>query len=172
MRINLREAAPQHQAALDQLHREAYGRADEAEELRQLRAQGRLAFSLIAEYEDQLIGHAAFSPIGLAGQPPEGPPGLALLFFAVHPAHQRRGVGTALLRRAIERLKARRHPFCVVHAELSLPARLGFQPAQELALTSPGSAHSEPLWALPLHPEARALLQGAQLEAQPPGAPA
>src|SRR5690606_8155510 len=59
-----------------------------------LRAAKALTVSLVAELDDQVIGHIAFSPVTITDGTPDwyglGP-------VSVSPEHQRMGIGTALI---------------------------------------------------------------------------
>lgn len=97
-----------------------------------LRRAGALTVSLVAEEGGQVIGHVAVSPVmvsdGVAGWYGLGP-------VSVAPACQGRGVGRALLERALAELRAQGAIGCVVLGEPGYYARFGFvaEPALVLA---------------------------------------
>lgn len=68
-----------------------------------LRAAGALTLSLVAEMDGRGVGHIAFSPVtisdGTSGWYGLGP-------LSVLPAHQRQGIGKALMHEGLSRLKA------------------------------------------------------------------
>ena len=68
-----------------------------------LRSSSALTVSLVAEFEDQVVGHIAFSPIAISDGTSHwhgmGP-------VSVLPDHQRQGVGTALVNEGLSRLRA------------------------------------------------------------------
>ncbi len=68
-----------------------------------LRTARALTVSLVAELDGRVIGHIAFSPIAISDRSPEwyglGP-------VSVLPAYQRQGIGKALIREGLSRLKA------------------------------------------------------------------
>jgi putative acetyltransferase len=68
-----------------------------------LRTAGALTLSLVAEVESEVVGHIAFSPIsisdGSAGWYGLGP-------VSVLPQYQRKGIGKALIRAGLSRLKS------------------------------------------------------------------
>lgn len=96
-----------------------------------LRRSGALTVSLVAE-EEVVVGHVAVSPVtvsgGVAGWYGLGP-------VSVAPACQGRGVGRALVERALAELRAQGAAGCVVLAEQDYYARFGFvaEPALVLA---------------------------------------
>ena len=71
-----------------------------------LRAAGALTISLVAEIDGQVVGHIAFSPIAISDDTTNwygmGP-------VSVLPAHQKQGIGTALIDEGLSLLKILRH---------------------------------------------------------------
>jgi putative acetyltransferase len=67
-----------------------------------LRSAGALAVSLVAEVDGRVLGHIAFSPVAVSDGSRNwyglGP-------VSVLPEHQRRGIGKALIREGLSRLK-------------------------------------------------------------------
>ena len=89
-----------------------------------LREDGVLALSLVAEDDDgMLAGHVAFSPVRLSG----GEPGwFGLGPVSVVPDRQGRGIGAALVRAGLARLRAEGADGCVVLGDPAYYARFGF----------------------------------------------
>jgi putative acetyltransferase len=93
-----------------------------------LREAGVLSLSLVAEQKGAVLGHLAFSPVGIADGSPDwyglGP-------VSVLPTCQGRGVGTALIAEGLARLQADGAHGCVVLGEPAYYGRFGFthQPA-------------------------------------------
>jgi putative acetyltransferase len=94
-----------------------------------LRANGRLALSIVASHGAGVIGHIAFSPVqvGEAG-------GLGLAPMAVLPEHQSRGVGALLVREGLATCVAQRQGFVVVLGEPEYYGRFGFERASARGL--------------------------------------
>ena len=65
-----------------------------------LRGQAQPFVSLIAEDNGAIVGHIMFSPVSLSGHPALKVMGLAPM--AVAPEHQRKGIGSALVRAGLE----------------------------------------------------------------------
>lgn len=90
-----------------------------------LRTAGDLAISLVAEGRDgRLLGHVGFSPVGI-GETDRGWYGLGPV--SVAPPHQRMGIGAALIRRGLDRLRSAGADGCVVLGEPQYYARFGFR---------------------------------------------
>jgi putative acetyltransferase len=89
-----------------------------------LREAGALTVSLVAERDGRVIGHIAFSPVTLSDGTPDwyglGP-------VAVLPEHQRQGVGKALVRAGLARLKALDARGCCVVGHPAYYTKFGFE---------------------------------------------
>jgi len=86
--------------AIVAIHRAAFGRDAEATLVRKLVDAGRATVSLVSvDDEDTVIGHVLLSPVSIE----EGDDGksLGLAPVAVHPDHQRQGIGHALIEEGI-----------------------------------------------------------------------
>ncbi|PTR23970.1 putative acetyltransferase [Luteibacter sp. OK325] len=96
----VRAATPDDLDAIVEVHRAAFGRDAEADLVRRLVAAGRASISLVAvDEEDTVLGHVLFSPVTIE----EGDDGksLGLSPVAVHPDHQRQGIGHDLVEEGI-----------------------------------------------------------------------
>lgn len=90
-----------------------------------LRADGDLALSLVLEDSaGRIVGHIAGSPVTMDGAH-RGWYGLGPV--SVLPEHQGEGLGTALIRRALERLRAVGASVCVVLGEPRFYSRFRFE---------------------------------------------
>jgi putative acetyltransferase len=87
-----------------------------------LRRDGDLTLSLVAEVDGAIVGHVAFSPIAIAGV--AGWYGLGPI--SVHPDHQRRGIGRALVGEGLNRLRALGAKGCALIGDPAYYSRLGF----------------------------------------------
>src|ERR1700759_2724926 len=79
----------------------AYSSQTEVKIVDALREGGALVLSLLALQEDEIIGHAAFSPVRIDGEP-GGWYGLGPV--SVRPDRQRQGIGSAIIRDGLHRL--------------------------------------------------------------------
>jgi putative acetyltransferase len=88
-----------------------------------LRAAEALAVSLVAELDGQVVGHIAFSPVTLSDGTPDwyglGP-------VSVLPAHQRQGIGGALIREGLSRLRGMGARGCCLVGHPGYYGRFGF----------------------------------------------
>jgi putative acetyltransferase len=121
-----------------------FSAGDEQEVIERLRKAGALALSIVAEQDNQILGHVAFSPAFTDG----GSEGwFALGPVCVEPSLQRQGIGTQLIRHGIDRLRAMEAAGCILVGDLSYYPRHGFQPFPDLA---PESEPAEYFMILPL----------------------
>jgi putative acetyltransferase len=95
-----------------------------------LRAAKALKVSLVAEVAGRVVGHIAFSPVTISDESPEwyglGP-------VSVLPGYQRRGIGSALIREGILRLKDLGARGCCLVGHPGYYRRFGFQNIRGLA---------------------------------------
>lgn len=92
--------------------------------VRALRAADALTVSLVAESDDEVIGHVAISPVSIS----DGSVGwYGLGPVSVLPERQGMAVGSELIRAALSRLRDIGAAGCVVLGEPSYYARFGFQ---------------------------------------------
>jgi putative acetyltransferase len=89
-----------------------------------LRASGDLTVSLVAVVGNTLVGHVAFSPIAVAGTYDRW---FGLAPVSVEPDQQQRGIGSALIRAGLERLRLRGAAGCVVLGNPAYYRRFGFE---------------------------------------------
>lgn len=100
-----------------------FSQGDEADCIEKLRADGDLTLSLVAIEDDRLVGHVAFSPVAIGEMEP-GWFGLGPV--AVWPDLQKNGIGGALIREGLDRLRAMGVPGCVLIGDPNYYVRFGF----------------------------------------------
>ncbi len=115
-----------------------------------LRARARPYISLVAESDGEVIGHIMFSPISLAGYPDLKIMGLAPM--SVAPEHQRRGIGSALVRAGLEQCRQMGIAAVVVLGHAKYYPRFGFTSASRFGLDSDYNVPEEVIMAMELQP--------------------
>lgn len=128
--LHIRPAHDGDRAALSDVHRTAFGQPLEAQLVEAL-ANGRHdRISLVAEVEGQIVGHVLLTELRLDAPPlpPSSPAvrALALAPLAVLPAHQRQGVGSALVRAALDEARRQVWRLVFVLGEPEFYGRFGF----------------------------------------------
>lgn len=96
-----------------------------------LRRAQALSLSLVAEINGQVVGHIAFSPVTISSQI-QGWYGLGPL--SVHPKFQGQGIGTALVKKGLARLKNLKAKGCVLVGHPGYYQKFGFQNVQGLVV--------------------------------------
>jgi putative acetyltransferase len=111
----------------------AFGRADEAQLIGRLRADGDVIFELVSDEDGAVTGHILFSRLwadrsGLFG---------ALAPLAVQPQGQRAGVGSALVRAGLENAREFGCHGVLVLGDPAYYGRFGFSAQAAAAVISP-----------------------------------
>jgi putative acetyltransferase len=101
----------------------------EAKVVDALRAAGALTLSLVATEGGEVIGHVAFSPVTINGSAGDwyglGP-------VSVWPDRQRTGIGQAIIREGLHRLRAMNAGGCVLLGAPAYYRRFGFESDPDL----------------------------------------
>jgi putative acetyltransferase len=139
----VRHEAPDDVMVIDEVIRAAFRDhpfSQQTEHLivRGLRAAGALNPSLVATLEGSVVGHLALSPVTI-GAMDSGWWGLGPV--SVVPAHQRSGIGSALIRSGLRRLRERRVAGCVVLGDPAYYGRFGFAPQAGPVCPGPPADH-------------------------------
>ncbi len=96
-----------------------------------LRAAGALSVSLVAERDGRVVGHIACSPVGMS----DGTPGwYGLGPVSVLPEYQRQGIGKALIRAGLARLKDLNARGCCLVGHPEYYRQFGFENPSDLAI--------------------------------------
>lgn len=92
--------------------------------IKELRAAGVLTISLVAEIDDQIVGHIAFSPVTIS----DGSTGwYGLGPVSVLPEYHRRGIGKSLINIGLDLLKDLEAQGCVLVGDPNYYKKFGFQ---------------------------------------------
>jgi len=122
--------------AIRAVNETAFGRADEAGLVDDLRNEGAVLGSFVADYGGDVVGHVLFSRM-LIETATESIPAVALAPLAVLPGYQRQGVGSRLVREGLQWLLDRGERFVLVLGDPAFYGRFGFTSARATALTTP-----------------------------------
>ncbi len=122
-------------AEIFEINRLAFGREDEGiliNDIRKTRSY-EFGFSLVAVKEDKILGHALFSK-GFITHRGRRFKCLVLGPIAVHPEHQRHGIGKALINEGLERAKEVGFGAVIVVGDPVYYSQFGFKPAVTMKL--------------------------------------
>jgi len=134
--------------AIRSVQTRAFAKDQEANIVDALRSNGAVTLSLVATWDDQVVGHILYSPAEIghvigAGLAPVG----------VLPERQRQGIGSRLIEEGTRRLKAAGCPFIVVLGHADYYPRFGFRPARPLGITCEWDVPDDVFLVLMLEPE-------------------
>lgn len=118
--LRMRNPKPADQTALSILLVSVFGQSNEWNLVQRLRDEGSVAEELVAEDEHGLVGHVCLSRL----HAPDG--WLALGPVAVRTEDQRRGIGSELVRHALDRARQARAKAVVVVGDPTYYHRFGF----------------------------------------------
>jgi putative acetyltransferase len=119
------------------------GHHGEAELIDRLRASCADMFSLVAEIDDQLVGHILFTPVVIECGKQQWH-GMGLGPMSVLPAYQSQRIGSRLIDAGLAGLRETGVPFVVVLGHPTYYPKFGFVPASNFGIKSTyGSAADE-----------------------------
>src|SRR4029079_10304974 len=119
-------------AAVHAVNVSAFETPAEANLVDALRDQAQPLVSLIAEDNGAIVGHIMFSPVSLSGHPALRIMGLAPM--AVVPEHQRKGIGSSLVRAGLEQCRQLGFGAVVVLGHPTYYPRFGFVPSTRFGM--------------------------------------
>jgi putative acetyltransferase len=153
--MEIRDEQPGDVDAVREVNGQAFGQDQEGRIVDALRSHGAVLLSLVAVSEGAVVGHILFSPLTV------GPVvGAALGPMAVLPVHQRHGIGSRLVERGLERLRAAGCPFVAVIGHPAFYPRFGFRPAAGQGLTCDWPVPPEAFMVAVLDPDVTDRLAG------------
>jgi putative acetyltransferase len=161
---SIRPEQPGDYEAIGQVNRLAFGGEAEARLVEQLRNEGFVCSSLVAELDGRVVGHILFSDLPIVA-PETTLRGAALAPLAVRPEHQRQGIGSQLTAAGLDACRAAGVQVVVVLGHPSYYPRFGFSAKLAGQLDSPYSG--EAFMALELAPGALRGMRG-KVEYAPP----
>ena len=128
------------QDAIRKINDQAFGDPLEAQLADAIRASDRYVpeLSLVAVSEGQTLGHVISSYVDVE---PGARRVLQVGPLAVLPAHQRRGIGSALMEETIRIADARAEPLLLIEGNPKYYERFGFTRADAVGIAPPPEAH-------------------------------
>jgi putative acetyltransferase len=136
--IEIRAEAASDQEAVHAVNELAFDRADEADLVDRLRADGSVVASLVAVSSGRIVGHVLFTRL-IVRTPRADVDAVALAPLAVRPEYQRRQVGSALVMEGIRVLRDLGEQIVVVVGHPDYYPRFGFSADLTRGLRSPFS---------------------------------
>jgi putative acetyltransferase len=136
LHLVVRDERPEDALRIRKLNEAAFGRQDEADLIDGLRHEGVVLLSLVAEFDSKVIGHILFSRMTVETNR-EPLAAVSLAPMAVLPEHQRRGVGSQLVRRGLDALREQGERVVLVLGHEEYYPRFSFTPEKARYLANP-----------------------------------
>lgn len=114
----------------------AFGGSEEADLVDKLRSDEHALISLVAELRARVVGHIMFSRMWI-NTSTTLVSAVALAPMAVHPDHQRQGIGSQLILHGLELLRGRGERLVIVVGHADYYPRFGFSMEKAKSLESP-----------------------------------
>jgi NAD(P)H dehydrogenase (quinone) len=146
----IRNEEEKDRAAVHALNVVAFETPTEANLVDALRQKARPVVSLVAQVNQTVVGHIMFSPVKLSGHSELIIMGLAPM--AVEPEHQRKGIGSALVRAGVEQCKKLGCGAVVVLGHPEYYPRFGFAPSASFGISCEYDVPEEVFMAIELQP--------------------
>jgi len=159
MDINIRPEAPADYARVHEITNLAYESESEADLVDKLRREASPVISLVAEVEDQVVGHILFTPVSIGDTPANGS-AMGLSPLSVHPDFQEHGIGGALLKAGLEACSNDDSQVIVTLGHPDYYSRYGFSPAVEEGISYVGRDYDPFFMVIELSPGALENYQG------------
>jgi putative acetyltransferase len=153
--LNLRPEQPQDIAAIHRVNALAFGRPAEADLVDALRANSKTLLSLVAEQDQQIVGHIFFSPVVIDSGSVQYP-AVGLAPLAVLPICQRQGIGSKLVQAGLAELTRQGYTAVVVLGHPTYYPRFGFIPSVKFGIRWENDVPENVFMAVELQPAALA----------------
>jgi putative acetyltransferase len=128
--------------AVRRVHERAFGQTAEARLVEMLCENNKALISLVAVIDGQIVGHILFSAVSVSGAPEEFQ-AVGLAPVAVLPEHQKKGIGSKLIREGLEQCRKAAYHAAVVLGDPLYYSRFGFTCASDYGLENEYGVHAE-----------------------------
>ena len=156
--LSIRRATGADHDAIRQVEMAAFGGDVEARLVDRLRSEGYARVELLAETNDEVVGHLLFSELQILTSPGVIA-ALSLAPLAVLPAFQKQGIGAALVREGLEICRREGHRIVIVLGHADYYPRFGFSAELARPIDNPFGA-SDSWMAMELSPGALEAVSG------------
>jgi len=131
----IRREKPTDISAIRSVNERAFNGSVEARLVDLLRDAKKATISLVATFNDELVGHILFSPVTIEFNP-RNLRGLGLAPIAVLPEYQKQGIGSRLVTQGLEEGRSKGYDLVVVLGHVSYFSIYGFKRASLCGLSN------------------------------------
>ena len=160
--LNIRKEERGDIGIIRHVNKQAFGQEDEADIIEKLRKRNILSISLVALDGGEIVGHIAFSPV-IIESADSSFQAMALGPMSILPEHQRRGIGSRLVRAGLEECRNLGHDIAVLVGHPEYYPRFGFVPARPKGIKCEFEAPDEAWMVVELGENALAGRQGTAI---------
>ena len=132
--VQIRTETEADRASVHEVNESAFETAAEANLVDMLREQASQVISLVACIQTEIVGHIMLSPVELSGH--QGLKIMGLAPMAVTPEHQRKGIGTKLVRAGLKECEMLGIGAVAVLGHPEFYPRFGFIPSSRFGIVS------------------------------------
>lgn len=157
--LNIRPETPNDLIAIHHINERAFGQPDEAKLVNNLRDEGAVVLSLVAQKQAAVIGHILFCRIQIQ-TPKKRLNAVSLSPMAVLPEFQGQGIGSQLVQAGLAELRASGESVVTVLGYPEYYPRHGFRPAQDYNIKCPYEVPPAAWMLMELKPKALAKQNG------------
>jgi putative acetyltransferase len=134
--VTIRPETPDDRAAIRHVNQAAFGTTEEADLVDALRVDASVLLSVVAEVDEQIVGHVLFSRMSVETSG-GAVSAVALAPVAVLPSSQRQGLGARLIRFGLDRLREMGERIVIVVGHPTYYPRFGFSSERARSLEHP-----------------------------------
>lgn len=154
-KINIRKEKQSDYYQVFEIHQKAFGQKDESRIVENIRKSKEFVpeLSLVAEIENNIVGHILFSKISISGKS-KNKETLSLAPMAVLPEWQRKGIGEQLIRAGFQKALELGFDSVIVLGHPEYYPKFGFRKASKWGITCPFEVPEAAFMAIELEKEA------------------
>jgi len=151
--LSFRQEAKGDQAGVRRVNEQAFETGSEADLVDTLREHGAFVLSMVAEQKGDIVGHVLVTTVKISNEA-DAFDAIGIGPMAVLPEHQRKGIGTSLLKTALIKCRELGHEIVIVLGHPEFYPRFGFVPSAPLGIRCEFDAPEEAFMILELREHA------------------
>ncbi len=137
IKLNIREEIPSDYVAIREVNFQAFNKDKEPQIVEDLRANGNMVLSLVAEKDNQIVGHIVLSRMMIKKEDGTQVKVLAMGPVAVLPTVQKQGVGSQMIKESIRLATERGESAILLLGHKEYYPKFGFSPSLVVGIEHP-----------------------------------